>query len=42
MGNVIFLFLWGIISRLLTSKDDMLGLMCEEASEFAEEQGLIE
>ena len=42
MGDVIFLFLWGIISRIFTSKEDMHELMCEEATEFAEEQGLIE
>ena len=41
MGDVIFLFLWGIFGKLFTSKEDMHELMREEATEFAEEQGLI-
>ena len=42
MGDVIFLFLWGIFGKLFTSKEEMHELKCEEATEFAEEQGLIE
>ena len=38
MGDFIILMLWGIIGRLLTSKEEMQRLMQEEAEAWWDEQ----
>lgn len=37
MGHLIFIVLWGMISRFLTTEEEMHRMMCDEAEEMYRE-----